>query len=176
MNCNEIQPMLAARECGDLDAASVAEIETHLRECAACRQEAQTLAETWRDLRAMPTLSAPRERLFAVRAKALEFVEKPARESAFSWQRIAIASAIGCVAMLAAAALFFPTVRDDAELLAKNDKPAAVADQFWTKAESLNAEIQQLQFAPQSDEFADVFSLTVQQLERDLERLQQSEF
>lgn len=176
MNCNEIQPMLAARECGDLDAASVAEIEAHLRECAACRQEALALAETWREVRAMPTLSAPRERLFAVRAKALEFVAQPARESAFSWRRIAVASALGCVAMLAATALLFPTVRDDAEPLAKNGKPNAVADQFWVKAESLESEIQQLQFAPLSDEFADLFSLTVQQLERDLERLQQSEF
>jgi anti-sigma factor RsiW len=176
MNCNEIQPMLMARECGELDAATVASVEAHLRECAACREEARALAETWRELKATPSLSVPRERLFAVRAKALAFVETPESRPVFSWRRIAIACAVGCVAVLAAAALMFPTVREDAEFFVKSDKPAVVADQFWAKTESLEAEIEELQYATQTDEFADLFSLTVQQLERDLERLQQADF
>jgi anti-sigma factor RsiW len=159
-----------------LDAAAVASVEAHLRECAACRDEARALAETWRELQAMPSDSAPRERLFAVRAKALAFVGKTATRPVFSWRRVAIASAVGCVAVLAAAALMFPTVRKDTEHFVKSNKPAVVADQFWAEAKLLEAEIEELRYATQTNEFADLFSLTVQQVERDLQRLGQSDF
>jgi anti-sigma factor RsiW len=176
MNCVEIQLLLVGRACGESNESSA--VAEHLRRCEACRREAQLLADTWTEASAIPPVCAPRKCLDTVRSKAAALVERRRGSSRFFWRRMALASAAGFAALLAAAALMFTlTITDQEPRVAAVEHAAdAPADPFWTKAQCLEADIQEVQFAAQTDESADLFSLTLQQVKRDLQRLAESDF
>lgn len=54
MKCLELEALVPDFLTGSLPAASMQEIESHLRECAACRSELQDLCELWAQLGVMP--------------------------------------------------------------------------------------------------------------------------
>jgi predicted anti-sigma-YlaC factor YlaD len=54
MNCQRIARMLSARQDGELNPALEREVETHLRDCAACRDEWNGLQRVLGSLRLVP--------------------------------------------------------------------------------------------------------------------------
>ncbi len=54
MNCQRIARMLSARQDGEMNPAREREVETHLRDCAACRDEWHGLQRVMGRLRLLP--------------------------------------------------------------------------------------------------------------------------
>jgi anti-sigma factor RsiW len=54
MTCEKIQEKFADYLTGDLDGASRAEVQAHLRDCAACREDLENLTVIWAKLGVLP--------------------------------------------------------------------------------------------------------------------------
>ena len=50
MNCKTVKDLLAGYLAGDLEGAEKAGVLAHLKECGACRKEADLLTKAWQDL------------------------------------------------------------------------------------------------------------------------------
>jgi hypothetical protein len=69
MKCDGIRDLLAEEQAGTLEGKARAELESHLRECAACREERTSLDRLWTMLAEMPPVgpgAAVRPRFYAM--------------------------------------------------------------------------------------------------------------
>ncbi|HXE71975.1 MAG TPA: zf-HC2 domain-containing protein [Candidatus Nitrosotenuis sp.] len=55
-NCDQVRPLLAAYDEGDLAEAEAQRLERHLKACSACRQELSRMREAWHLLGQWPDL------------------------------------------------------------------------------------------------------------------------
>ena len=84
-HCETVLDRLEAWVDGDLDHAALAQVESHLEGCAACRDEASMAREIRAELREMPRYDTPEVVLARVRAQAR--AEHSARGgSRFRWR------------------------------------------------------------------------------------------
>jgi anti-sigma factor RsiW len=86
MNCEETTAALMDRLQGNLSAADEERLAAHIESCAACRAEADALAETWENLGSIADDAVPHERLRARFHAALAAYEE--RESRRSSERL----------------------------------------------------------------------------------------
>ena len=92
--CHDIADRLEAFVDGELELDAATAVQTHLDDCAACREQ-QQLAVAVRDgLRTMPELDTPEHVLAAVRrALAAESAQRPTASPRWAW-RTAVAAAL----------------------------------------------------------------------------------
>jgi len=81
MNCDRTIELLSERLKGLLDAAGEAELERHLADCAACREEAAATEELWSEMGRLDDDDMPHERMRARFHAALAAYEERARSS-----------------------------------------------------------------------------------------------
>jgi hypothetical protein len=95
MNCAEVQELLPALLYGDLEPAAKAGVESHLAQCATCREEQAALAATRQALGMLP---APTVRVDV--ARVYQHAAATQERAARRWRRLTVALAAVAAAIL----------------------------------------------------------------------------
>jgi hypothetical protein len=138
IECDRVRPLLTGYLDGDLDGDAGTVVRGHLRECAACREVAETEAALRDGLRALPSLDPPPGMWNAVRTKLAEAEvaesHRPAWRRAVARWMPAVRTSLPYAGVLAAAALAFVVWRTRRDAVETPSSPPDVASEQLHRA------------------------------------------
>jgi len=105
VRCERLEQDIALFVEGDLPERQSAALEAHLSECPRCRQEADALRDSQREIKRVLGAAAPSDAQERVRARVLAAIasKEPSPKRAWQGRRYALAGGIVCATLIAVA-------------------------------------------------------------------------